>query len=470
MSNEEQEALADFLRELPQGCKAITTSRRRGGEGALWLRLEKLDWDAARQMIAQEAEKDAGLAAKLRHAGKRRWQEMYDATGGSPLALSHTLGLMRVRAVLNFDAALDMLRGNRDPDLQNFIFQQARAELTANDEAALRALSFFAPSATFEAWAEVSQLSRAALETTIDRLSAISLVNVLAGEDRYALHSLTRNFVRNELLADVQTERETGTRFANYWVVYSQPIGGSKKTYKMYPLIEAEWANLDAAAEWLWQLMKSKDARANNKSAAISLNNLVWSLFSPLFYIGRWEAILRMGARAYEVLLAVSEWEAAGSRAYEVAWIHFNRAETDEAEKWADRCVEAYGSAGSKMGQALGMRMLGLVAKQRLDFDAAEQLFREALAINRDLGLDDKTADMLAELGQLELIRKNHDAAESYIRDALLLYERIESQEGIVFCYCSLGDNILDESIIHLSNEFFFPRLQKTVVRGREKC
>lgn len=42
LTKEEQGAMVDLLRELPQGCKAIITSRRRGGDGAIWLRLEEL--------------------------------------------------------------------------------------------------------------------------------------------------------------------------------------------------------------------------------------------------------------------------------------------------------------------------------------------------------------------------------------------------------------------------------------------
>jgi NB-ARC domain len=214
LTKEEQEAIADFLRELPQRCKAIITSRRRGGEGAVWLRVEQLDWDAARRIIENEIARDAGLASKLRPVAERRWQELFDEIHGSPLRLMNILGLMRVRASLTFDGSLAMLRGNRDADLQKFIFQEARKELTTNDETALGALSFFAPSATPEGWMQVANLSRGALDATIDRLSALSLVDVLAGEERYALHPLTRAFARSELLADADVARETGIRFA----------------------------------------------------------------------------------------------------------------------------------------------------------------------------------------------------------------------------------------------------------------
>lgn len=308
LTKEEQEAMADFLRELPQGCKAVITSRRRGGEGSVWLRLEKLDWEAGRQIIAAEAERDAGLKTKLARATEARWQELYDATGGSPLALSHTLGLMRVRASLTFDAALEMLRGNRDSDLQQFIFQEARRELTTNDETALRALSFFVPSATFEAWAEVAKLSRTALETTIDRLSALSLIDVLAGEERYALHPLTSNFVRDELLSEEKLARAVGMSFADYWTAYAKRYGGrEKEAYKTYILIYSEWVNLDATAEWLWKAAGIGDERVADNDAAQMLSNLASDLADPLFYVGQWDDGLRLGGRGYKAIHAIGE-------------------------------------------------------------------------------------------------------------------------------------------------------------------
>ena len=79
-------------------------------------------------IIKNEMARDAGLASKL-HGVESRWQELYDETNGSPLALVHTLGLMRVRSALTFDGALEMLRGNRDAELQQFIFQEARRYL-----------------------------------------------------------------------------------------------------------------------------------------------------------------------------------------------------------------------------------------------------------------------------------------------------------------------------------------------------
>ncbi len=116
---------------------------------------------------------------------------------------------------------------------------------------------------------EVAALSRNALETTIDRLGALSLVDVLASEEHYALHPLTRNFVRDELQADAQIARETGTRFAGYWEAYAWRYGGdSNESYKTYDRLEVEWMNLDAAAEWLWQTAVVQGEDVGDKDAA----------------------------------------------------------------------------------------------------------------------------------------------------------------------------------------------------------
>jgi tetratricopeptide (TPR) repeat protein len=444
LSKEEQEAMADFLRELPQGCKSIITSRRRGGEGAVWLRVEQLDWDAARGIIENEIARDAGLADKL-HRNESRWQELYDETNGSPLALVHTLGLMRVRAAMTFDSALEMLRGNRGADLQKFIFQEARKELMTNDKAALGALSFFLLSTTFEAWMQVANLSRNALETTIDRLSALSLVDVLGGEERYALHPLTRAFVRDELLADVNTAREMGMQFARYWVGYAEQYAGrAGKNYKTYDRLEAEWMNLDMAETWLWETTGAKEDPAGMEKAARMLNDLDRALVQFLWFTGRWDERIQLETRAYQAMCSTNDWREAGWRAYGLARVHNNRGSVDEAADWTERCVEAWERAGGKREQATGMRMRGLVAEQRKDFDSAERWHRDALAIYRDLKEDEWAAAVLNSLAGVARERKQYDLAEQYYREALALAEKIDHKDGRATYAKNLGWLALD--------------------------
>ena len=442
LTKEEQEALSDFLRFLPQNSKAILTSRRRGGEGALWLRLEKLEWEAGCQIIADQATRNALLRYKLMCAGEVRWQELYDETKGSPLALMHVLGLMRTRTTLTFDGALELLRGNRDADLQEFVFREARKELGASEIAALRALSFFVPSAPFDSLMEVANLSRNVMEMAIDRLDALSLLDKLEGEERYGLHPLTRNFVRGELLADSQIAGETGRRFAKYWVDYGWRYGWDK--YKTYDRLEAEWSNLDAAAEWLWQKATVRVDSIDDKDAAKMLNDLRSALSTFLSFGGRWDERIGLSERAYEAMCALKDWSEAGWCAFRVAITHFNRGNTDETVRWTDRCAEAWKRGGSKSDQASGTRIRGLVARQRKDYNTANQLFQDALAIFRDLNNDEWVATVLNDLGNIECDRENWDSAERYYREALSLSEKIDYKEGQSIYMTNLGEIALN--------------------------
>jgi hypothetical protein len=330
LTKDEQAAMADFLRELPEGCKVIITGRRRGGEGAVWLRLENLEWEAARQIIVEEAKKDERLDNKLQHAGEARWPELYDATGGSPLALAYTLGLMRVRASLTFESALEMLGGNLDEDLQEFVFKEARKELTTNDEAALRALSFFVPSAAFKAWMDVVELPRNALETTIDRLSALSLVDVHAVEERYAMHLLTRNFVRDELLTDAQIARGVGMRFAKHWIKYAKENEGREDFLKL------EVSNLNAAEDWLTKAALSNETVIDKDVARLLVE--MGSTLSPfLLFDENWDANIKLNADAYKAAVGLRDWNSSLVFARNLVWSFKKISQFDSANLWREK-------------------------------------------------------------------------------------------------------------------------------------
>jgi tetratricopeptide (TPR) repeat protein len=442
LTKEEQEALADWLRFLPQSCKAILTSRRRGGEGALWLRLEALDWETARAIIQHESARQENLRETLEHAGEGRWREMHEETGGSPLALIWTLGLMRTRG-LPFDRALEMLKqgASLKSPLQKFIYKEARKELGAGDVAVLNALSFFFPSATFEALMAVADLSRTALETVLERLDSLSLVNRELGAERYSLHPLTRNYVRDDLLADEQMAYETGMRFARYWVDYAKKYGGyDKESYKTFDRLETEWANMDTISRWLWETAAVKGDRVGNNDAARYLVDLTSSLSFFLSYSGRWDEFIKLSERSYFAAYTSDTWRNAGWRAFDVAWLNYKRARIDDASYWLEKCVKSWERGGTKGDEASALRLGGLIAQQRKEYDKAEELLQKALNIRRSLGANREVAFALNSLGQLARERKQYNSAEQYYRDALELAREIDDKVGQAIFIGNLGE------------------------------
>ncbi len=445
LTQEEQEALADWLRFLPQSCKAILTSRRRGGEGALWLRLEALDWETARAIIQHEADREEHLKETIQLAGEARLRELHEETGGSPLALIWTLGLMRTRG-LSFDRALNLLRqgASLKSPLQKFIYKEARKELGAGDLAALNALSFFVPSATFEALMAVADLSRTALEIVLERLNSLSLVNRELGVERFSLHPLTRNFVRDDLLTDELIAYETGMRFARYWVDYATKYGGhDKESFRTFDRLEAEWANLEVISRWLWEtakVAKVNDDKVGNNEAARMLVELTGSLSFFLSYSGRWDEFIKQSERSYFAAYTSDTWRNAGWRAFDVAWIYYKRARTEEASKWLRKCVKSWELGGTKGDEASALRLGGLIAQQKKEYDNAEEFLKKALNIRRDLGASREVAFALNSLGQLARERKQYDTAEQYFLEALAIAREVDDKAGQVIFIGNLGE------------------------------
>jgi hypothetical protein len=215
-TSNEQALVATFLRYLPQYCKAVVTSRRRVGDGAVWLRLEKLEWEAARQLIEEEMRRAPNLNVALTQADVQQWKELYNETGGSPLALQWMLGLMRMRN-LSLKRAVEVLRSKdaADSPLHQFIYREARQAMSADDWWVLGALSLFDKPAAFEPLIRTTNYTRLALESILERLHAFSLVNVLGPGGPYSLHPLTRSLARDEMHGQLEMAQTLQARFTH---------------------------------------------------------------------------------------------------------------------------------------------------------------------------------------------------------------------------------------------------------------
>jgi hypothetical protein len=147
-----------------------------------------------RRIIQAEVERDTALAAKLKRASNKKLQELVDAASGSPQALIDLLSQWHKRPSLRLDRAIAQLRNKgADATLLRFVFKEAPNVLTEKDITALRALSYF-ETASFDSWRELSGLSHRDLEATIDRLNRRSLLDIVEGEERYALDQLSREY------------------------------------------------------------------------------------------------------------------------------------------------------------------------------------------------------------------------------------------------------------------------------------
>jgi tetratricopeptide (TPR) repeat protein len=457
----EQERAVVFLSGLPPYCKGITTSRRQVVDNAAHLRLEQLDWEATRQIIVGEMGRNDWLDKELNRVGAARWPELHDAAGGSPLALHWLLGLMGQKR-LSLDGIVRLMREKHSDNspLHHFIYREARQSMTGNDWLVLSSLALFAAPADFTVLLALTELSRMAQETALERLLALSLVNAATGDGPYSLHPLTRRLAADELARDPAQAAERQLRFGRYWTAYAERYGGSgKEAYKTFDRLAVAWPNLEAAARLLYDLTGLPETITPTaavpdtppddltsdaaQEAARRLIALERALSQFLHFHGYWAEGLQLAGWCYAAARARGEWQNAGGGAYNAAWIHCLRRETATAQGWAAAMNALLARGGGKENQALAIRLQGLLAEQAEEWTTAEQHFQTALTACRELNDKNSEASVLNDLGNLAYQRQNYPEAAAYYRQGLTLAETLGNKEVQANYLGNLGELML---------------------------
>ncbi len=456
LNTEEREMIAEFLRKLPTPNKAIITSRRRTGESALTIRLDRLSETEAKELMQAKAQRYPRLAQELKATRPEILTDVYNAAGGNPLALDWTLGQVAYKGC-SISTALERLRNAPDSaELYGFLFADTASDLSDNDRTVLSALAIFRTPATTVALVDATGLGGNKIQVSVDKLVTLSLVNDLDGE-RFGLHPLTRTYVRAALdgtesigtvplVGRIKFDSAAQRKVLRYWVDYAQKYGGhDKDAYQNYDKLEAEWQNLEGVATTLREIA-GIPGTLKDRQAAQMLIDLENALYQFLLFRGYWDEAVRLGEWGYQAGKALNQWSDAGWGAKSVAWVHYCRAETERAASWAARMAEMMEQGGSRRDKAGAIQLQGQIAQQRQDYAEAERLYQDALAIHRELGDEEMEALALNNLGNVARSQGQYDRAESYYKQALAIEEKRGGKHMQVAYLGNLGLLALDRN------------------------
>ena len=136
LPEEERTRLFQFLSRLPEGNKAIVTSRRRTDVDARIVRLDRLARDEALQLIAELAAKTPRLA----RATQKEREDLYEITQGNPLFIRWIAGQLgrdgsQCRTIADAIAFIDKTPKDNDP--LEYIFGDLLKTFTADEQAQL---------------------------------------------------------------------------------------------------------------------------------------------------------------------------------------------------------------------------------------------------------------------------------------------------------------------------------------------
>jgi tetratricopeptide (TPR) repeat protein len=454
LTEEDQLVVSQFLRYLPSGCKAIVTTRKQLPDAPSTLWVQRLTLDEARQLINDQAHRHPTELREVAQAGDEGWSRFYHESGGSPLAILWTLGLIRRQGHSFSDALVLLQEGNDEAGLPEFVFRAAVERMSKLEKLALYALSLFGGPAGVEALSQTVEVEPAAVLSVLDQLITSGLVKRQppgesgdSEEAAYSLLPVTQHLSRSQLRSDVDPAGTVAFRFATYWYDFARENGGdAKDNYQAYIRLNKNWENVSRAASTLWSLAQVHGDEIGNLAAGEVLIELARAVQDYLWFAGHLEERVLLSSHAHHAAVASKRWEDAGWAAYRVAITHANRANLDELSLWTERCTTAWKMLEpDKRREVVCLVLRGKLASLQQDDAKAVKTFEEALLLSREAGNRRDVLAILIDLGDLLRQQGQYGPAGERGREALAIAVEIEDVEGEGAARLLLGDLAVEQ-------------------------
>ncbi|MGB7085200.1 MAG: NB-ARC domain-containing protein [Phormidesmis sp.] len=235
--------LLAFVKALPQTVKVILTSRTRLGVGQT-IGLDYLPTDAGFSLIDHQAK------AKLVALSQSQAREIYQLSGGLPLAMAYSVGYLSVHRHLPEFRRSQVTQ--QPSEMARYCVESSLNQL--QNQSAYRLLlaaTLFTETFSIQAAAHVSALSTQLeeVEQGFARLHRLSLVNKL-NATYYSLHSLTQDFVRSKLDEDTAFSQVAQDRWIEWYVKVLEPFSVDWFEWQNYDVLETEWVNVRSLVNW----------------------------------------------------------------------------------------------------------------------------------------------------------------------------------------------------------------------------
>ncbi len=427
LPEEERTRLFQFLSRLPEGNKAIVTSRRRTDVDARIVRLDRLARDEALQLIAELAAKTPRLA----RASQKEREDLYEITQGNPLFIRWIAGQLgregsQCRTIADACAFIDKAPKGNDP--LEYIFGDLLETFTADETKVLAALTYFSLPAKLKWIADMTDLPVRVAETALEDLTDRSILTSDLPAQTYFLPPLTAKFIRTRRPEAVT---QTGDALTDRAYALAVQYGG-QTNYEGYPTLDAEWDFISAA---LPRLLTGDNDR---------LQTMCLRIMSFLNFTGRWDEILWLSSEAEARALAADDKENAGWRAYQAGETYFSRGQPAEVLACASRAAEHW-QESTPHNKSLPIHMRGNGYELKKEFPAAIAAYFEALEIERSINSERlAVSTILIDLGRVERKNNEYPAAERHYREALRIAKIFKNDEFIATITGSLAKLALD--------------------------
>lgn len=427
LPEEERMRLFQFLSRLPEGNKAIVTSRRRTDVDARIVRLDRLARDEALQLIAELAAKYPRLA---RTSQKER-EGLYEITQGNPLFIRWIAGQLgregsKLRTIDEAVEFIDKAPKGNDP--LEYIFGDLLETFKEDETKVLAALTHFDKPAQAKWIAQMTDLPEKSAETALEDLTDRSILIADFESRTFYLPPLTAKFIRTRRPEAVT---QTGDALTNRAYALALQYGG-EDDYDGFPTLDAEWDFISAALPRL--LSDDND----------DFVMIYAELYKFLDFTGRWDDLLLLSEQAEARAFAADNKEIAGICAYCAGMVYSFRNQPAEVLLCASRAAE-YLQNSRPDDKSLAIRLRGIGHNMEKDYPAAITAFREVLEIHRAISPESHDVAIgLNDLAGVERENKDYPAAERDYREALRIAKINKNDEYVATLTGNLAELALD--------------------------
>src|SRR6185312_6417354 len=236
LPEEERARLFQFLSRLPDGNKAIVTSRRRADVDARIIRLDRLSHDEAMQLVDELAAR----SLRLKRATQKERDELYEITQGNPLFIRWIAGQLgregsQCRTIAEACAFIEQAPKGNDP--LEYIFGDLLETFTESETKVLAALTHFTQPAKLVWIAQMTELPERAAETALEDLADRSILISNVESRTFYLPPLAAQFIKSRRPEAVTKTGDALTDRAN--ALAMQHGGGTN--YEGFKTLDAEW-------------------------------------------------------------------------------------------------------------------------------------------------------------------------------------------------------------------------------------
>jgi phosphoglycolate phosphatase-like HAD superfamily hydrolase/tetratricopeptide (TPR) repeat protein len=442
------DAIREFLTKIPSNStKVLVTSRFRFPADAWSVKVGKLDRETSIQLVRSET-----LRLGIQHLGNDNsiLSDLYDTTGGNPLAIRLSAGQMRDEGT-PLTEVLATLKCAGDKDLFSTIYDRVWSEMLSpldpDGEASrmvLAAIASHPGAATRDALQAAVDLDHQRLRTCIRKLVRISLIDSeLSSESivRFDMHALTRSFVRREIESVSPGKSRLEDKLVDFYLAYAVAHSGTYADETNIHALEAERLNLLAFAAMAFERAR----RISDRKYWGQVIQYADVLAPFLWGRGYWRDRLKLCERALVAAAELADQFAAARQHILIGRVQLWLGNVKRAEQSLQSTHSMLQPVNPPSPEYLAARRLQAQIESAVgNAGKAEDALKELLTVAPITVDDDGRAATLVELGVAATRRNNFNEAKERFEEALKLDEKMGTVEGSAISLSHLGNALYE--------------------------